>query len=589
MGEQHTSLAGEALTKAAERVTHAPNGKRHFTLLLEAAKLTALINQGICTRTEVEDVLAKAAEQNGLTPDETRRMLSAAPRTKTEQRHESVVEVPPTPITTAPSQGDRPKILITGRQTRDVVDESVSHLKKLVAVYNHLGQLVTVNSNESIEPLSPDSLTSLMLDELDIEALAKDGRAKPTNPNAHVAKFMLSKRVEQFQPLHAILRQPTFLPDGTLLSKPGYDEATGYFVSNQTPITLESMSVEESIGIFRFMLWEFPFVHPDASLSAFLAALITILAMPVIKGPIPMLVIEAPSQGHGKSLLPQLLGIITEGIETPTAGVDERDTDLSKALLSALLEAKSVYLLDDLDSKALNRKAFKRLLTSRSHSDRLLGQSKWVTVANNALFVATGNDILLDDELFRRVFAIAIDSGLTDAENRTGFLIDDLKSWCLKNRPLLLSALIAIIQNWFDQDCPEPPADLHLGSFESFVDVVGGILNAAQLPGFLEGREHLREKDPRYRPLLTLLKHMHRELGSKQLVVADFEECAKRHALLNELVPGLNPQADVRKRLGRLLIRYRDKQLGAFVLAHVGKDPSTQNHAYRIWSRGDES
>jgi putative DNA primase/helicase len=67
-----------------------------------------------------------------------------------------------------------------------------------------------------------------------------------------------------------------------------------------------------------------------------------------------------------------------------------------------------------------------------------------------------------------------------------------LKAWTAENRSKLLEALLTLGRRWFVKGCPQPAAATPtIGSFEEWSRIVGGVLHAAEIEGFLGNAEEL--------------------------------------------------------------------------------------------------
>ena len=98
----------------------------------------------------------------------------------------------------------------------------------------------------------------------------------------------------------------------------------------------------------------------------------------------------------------------------------------------------------------------------------------------------------MSGEITRRTIRSRLDCKVEHPEDRHDFKHPELKEWVRRNRPSLIHAILVLIRYWQIQGCPAP--DVTLGSFEAWSRVVGGILKAAEIPGFLGDRAKLREE-----------------------------------------------------------------------------------------------
>lgn len=70
---------------------------------------------------------------------------------------------------------------------------------------------------------------------------------------------------------------------------------------------------------------------------------------------------------------------------------------------------------------------------------------------------------------------------------RTVFKHADLLAWARENRPLLLNSILTLVQGWLAAS--KPTGDVRLGMYESWCNVVGGILQVAGVEGLRQAIE----------------------------------------------------------------------------------------------------
>ena len=136
---------------------------------------------------------------------------------------------------------------------------------------------------------------------------------------------------------------------------------------------------------------------------------------------------------------------------------------------------------------------FCKVITGEMHRDRLLGKSQTVSVAVRCSWIITGNNLQLAGDMARRCYWIRMDAGCSDPFRRTGFKHERLKEYVLEHRRELLIALLTIARAWFAAGQPKASTPL-VGSFERWTEVIAGILQHAQVDGFLANSDRLFEQ-----------------------------------------------------------------------------------------------
>jgi hypothetical protein len=102
--------------------------------------------------------------------------------------------------------------------------------------------------------------------------------------------------------LAGIVQTPTMRPDGSLVTTPGFDVATGFEFIPSTrfphiPLSPTQDDARAALRVLEDIYADFPFVAPVAR-SAAIAALLTLIARPAIEGSVPMIVCEASTRGR---------------------------------------------------------------------------------------------------------------------------------------------------------------------------------------------------------------------------------------------------------------------------------------------------
>lgn len=119
----------------------------------------------------------------------------------------------------------------------------------------------------------------------------------------------------------------------------------------------------------------------------------------------------------------------------------------------------------------------------------MLGHSRMAVLPVTCVWLATANNPSLSLELARRTVSIRLDPGLERPWQREGFKHPRLRRWALKHRGELISAALTLVQAWFAAG--RPMIEQTLGSYESWAEVMGGILQVSGIPGFLGNLERV--------------------------------------------------------------------------------------------------
>jgi hypothetical protein len=254
-----------------------------------------------------------------------------------------------------------------------------------------------------------------------------------------------------------------------------------------------------------------------------------------------------------------------------------QEEETEKRITAMLLNGTSLILLDNVTE--IRSASLAAVLTASEWQGRRLGQSEMVRAPNNATWLATGNNVELSDELARRVVTIRLDSKMEQPEQRTGFRHPNLVEWVQEHRSALVSACLSLISAWIQEGMPSGPGTL--GRFESWVHVLGGILQVCEVPGLLGDRQWLHtEADQDTRAWEAFCFAWHERYGDHPVTAKDLFEVAKERSLLLTLWGGRNTLA-AQQRFGHALATRRDRLFGQLYIRSAGR-ASSGNTAYRL-------
>lgn len=307
--------------------------------------------------------------------------------------------------------------------------------------------------------------------------------------------------------LSGITESPVLRPDGTILSTPGWDEQTGlqYEPTGAVPAVPDNPSQADAmaaLSMLRELVAEFPFEKP-AHESAWLAGLLTVLGRRAFTGPAPLFLIDANVRGSGKSLLTDLIAIITTGREMPRLSNPGDDDEARKRITSLALAGDPLALIDNITS-TLGSASLDAALTGTTWKDRRLGVNEMIEAPLRAIWFASGNNIVLTGDMSRRVCHVRLDSPMEAPEERTGFRFPNLTEHVRENRLRLLTAGLTILRAFVVAGRPD--AGLKpWGSFEGWSGLIRNCVAWLGLPDPGETRRELAEASDRDAAALRML------------------------------------------------------------------------------------
>ena len=389
-------------------------------------------------------------------------------------------------------EDDRPEIEIR-QELNAVTDEAMAAVaaRDDLGVYVRGRMLVTVGRDGSTPdrwlrrpPGSPvivpiEHARMLAILDAAVAWVKFNARAKdtlPARPPDWVAQQLLARLEWPFKYLEAVTENPTIREDGSILNTPGWDESTGLLYEPMPGVTWPAVpdrptrgQMEAATGALLDPVADFPFVA-GSDRSAYVAAVLSLLARHRIGGPVPMFTVRAPTPATGKTLLADLIGLIGTGRVPPAMTMTYEGEELRKRVTSLAVAGTPLVLIDNL-SGSIGSDTLAAALTASEWEDRILGSTQMVRVPLRTIWLATGNNLGFRRTLGRRVVPLDLDAGLEVPEDRTGFRYPDLLGHVREQRPQLVAAALTILRGFHVAGRP-----LHggarMGSFEAWDDLV---------------------------------------------------------------------------------------------------------------------
>jgi hypothetical protein len=247
-----------------------------------------------------------------------------------------------------------------------------------------------------------------------------------------------------------VVHSPVFTRDGRRLTDPGYDAASGLYFAPPPDLVLPSVPSApsgEDIAAAVALLWEllsdFPFVS-EADRAHTVALVLTPLLRELV-GSVPMTVISKPTPRTGAGLLTKVVSIIHSGAPLAATTISRDEDEMRKRLTAVLIPSPAMILLDNLHGR-LDSAALAAILTTPIWEDRLLGHTQTVKLPVRSVFVVTGNNATMSNEIAGRAVLIRLDPKIEDPSTRTGFRHPNLEAWASANRGRLLGAALVLGQ-----------------------------------------------------------------------------------------------------------------------------------------------
>lgn len=298
--------------------------------------------------------------------------------------------------------------------------------------------------------------------------------------------------------LSGVIETPAMRPDGTVLDVPGYDEATRSLYipnANYLPVAATPSHSDAVIAYakLRDVFADFPYVT-ESHRAATIAAVLTLLARPAIRGSVPCWLFDASAARSGKSLQTDVISLIATGRPASRCTYPENDEELEKVLASYALAGVRIIPLDNV-ARPFGGAPLDKCITAVDQVDlRVLGSSEIRTLPWVAVVLASGNNVRCRGDMLARVLSPRIESPLDNPERRTDVTHPDLREWVRANRPELVHAALTLLRAYTAagspaQDCPR------WGGFEAWSRLVPQALVWVGAPDPMGARRGLEGDD----------------------------------------------------------------------------------------------
>ncbi len=396
---------------------------------------------------------------------------------------------------------------------------------------------------------------------LKIDGRTKEKKWAPADPPKQLADLILSRSGKwPFPALRGVLACPTVRPDGSLLLRPGYDLASGYFMAHKLKVQVpENPSREEAVQAFsklKALLDGFAFVS-----EVDLAVAISLVVTAVIRAALdtaPLIMTTATTRGSGKTTLGDTAAMLATGRCCPAVAATSDRQELEKRLIASLLSGDAIVNLDNITGE-LGSDLLCQATTGPAPKVRPLGTSQDTIIPNTALWITNGNNMQVRGDLARRTLECRLDPGVERPELRE-FAFNPIQE-AGRRREELLKAVLTLVRGYVAAGRPgigKPP----MGSFEMWSDLVRNPILWAGGADPCESCETIISDDPEAANLGALLEAWHACFGEEKKSVkevVDFgapEGFSESGLALREAIEAVSVGGrDLKAALGRFISR----------------------------------
>jgi len=393
---------------------------------------------------------------------------------------------------------------ISGRRQDDIVNDALSNVAKASQdpeeylfsfgpLFAREGGLVFLNTEDSPPRIEPATKHGLIhrINEINEFRSGATGQKVAQQPH-YLPGIIQAMGANGFPRLNRVAGTPFFDRNGVLVSRNGYHKKSGTWLDKGGLKFPELDHLDTSIGsvaraaeFFHDLLRDFPFAT-QADEAIYIGQLFLSMVRELIDGPTMGCAIDASCPGSGKTLLAELIVILSYGGSANISSLDKSEAEVRKRITSSLTAGRPTLIFDN-NRGFIDSPALAAMLSSRNWEDRPLGRTELVTVPNLTHLIITGNNLSMSGELADRFGRVRIVPETENPRQRTGFKYDPIQAYLTEKRAEALTHLAVMVQNWINTGMNySGPVQ---GTFESYCRVVGGVLEAAGFEGFLANRD----------------------------------------------------------------------------------------------------
>ena len=177
----------------------------------------------------------------------------------------------------------------------------------------------------------------------------------------------------------------------------------------------------------------------------------------------------------------------------PALAMPPKKEEFPKTLSAALLDGEQTIFFDNINHR-MDSPELAAAMTApvTGYKARILGLSQTALVRIMSTWVFTANTLTMSAELLRRCILIDLDRKYPEPGKyvpESGWRHENVREWTRDHRSELVHACLTIIQNWVAKGMVK--GNENLGSFENWAGVMGGILQAAGIGGFMGNQGEL--------------------------------------------------------------------------------------------------
>lgn len=361
---------------------------------------------------------------------------------------------------------------------------------RLVNVGGLPARIIEGSGGVRTQLLTTDAMTlevSKRVDTVSMRTVRRVEVRESTAPPKALTLGLMASTSLPFPELLGIVGTPIMAADGTLHDQPGYSPITQRFY-HPRGLTLPPIpkrptgnEVAAARDLILRVVADIPF-ESQADRANLAALGFEQFVRPMIDGPLPGHMVEAPEAGTGKDLAVRVTLFPFLGGEPATITEQANESEWAKLLTSIYIQAPPAIVVSNVN-RPLDSAKLAVALSAPRWQDRVLGGNTTVDLPITSSMAFTANNPVLSKELTRRLVRTRLNAGVEHPWQRKGWIIPNLEAWVAAHRAELVVAYLTLARHWVAEGMPKGTAEL--GSYESWSRVISGILGAAGIEGLL--------------------------------------------------------------------------------------------------------
>lgn len=299
------------------------------------------------------------------------------------------------------------------------------------------------------------------------------------------------KWAKQLPHLNGLVFTPIVTPSGRLVTTSGFEPETGLFVDlddDVADLDIPENPTDEDVAWAKERLedvfCDFPFKTPQ-DLSRVMALVLSMVFRPSVSKS-PAFLLSGSGPAVGKGMLASAVSTLVTGAPVPVTKCPSKDDEFDKVLTALLIQGKTLAMFDE-PGGVIDSKALAAAITEETHTGRVLGESRTLSVPNVMQMIFAGNNVAVSRDLARRFVYIDLMVQSDFAEARSGFKYPQLNAYIKEHRRELMTAVLILVQAWIAAGRPLPREGMPTGGFEEWYKCVGGVLTHVGYGDFLDG------------------------------------------------------------------------------------------------------